>query len=102
MMTTPISFSFSKFLLSNSLFLVLILLSLKKGYALERREAAEGYYHTIHVSSLIPSSSCKPSAQGHSPLKLPLSRKYYLICMFAGLNTNLLIKAFENDAIQYP
>ena len=51
----------------NAYFLCLCLLfSLEKGYALEGRKVAESHHsHSIEVSSLLPSASCKPSTKGY-------------------------------------
>ncbi|KAJ6956988.1 aspartyl protease family protein [Populus alba x Populus x berolinensis] len=41
-----------------------LLFSLEKGYALEGRKVAESHHsHSIEVSSLLPSASCKPSTK---------------------------------------
>ncbi|WRX34330.1 Xylanase inhibitor [Theobroma cacao] len=60
----------SSTLLSSNLLLLLLLLllSLKQGYVLGRREAPADSHqlqhsHTVHVSSLLPSSVCSPSAK---------------------------------------
>ncbi|CAK9148749.1 unnamed protein product [Ilex paraguariensis] len=63
-MASPTGFIPVRFLLSASLFLLLLPSSLKKGYALKRIETSESRHHTVQVSSLLPASLCNPTTKG--------------------------------------
>ncbi|KAL3498249.1 hypothetical protein ACH5RR_040981 [Cinchona calisaya] len=65
-MATPTSITFFKFIPSTYLILILLSASWKKGYALERKLASENNYHTVHLSSILPSSFCNPPVKGPS------------------------------------
>ncbi|XP_027082822.2 aspartyl protease family protein At5g10770 [Coffea arabica] len=65
-MAPPTSITFFNFMISTYLILSQISVTFMKGHALERSLAAEINYHTVHVSSILPSSACKPSAKGPS------------------------------------
>ncbi|XP_006364268.1 protein ASPARTIC PROTEASE IN GUARD CELL 1-like [Solanum tuberosum] len=51
-------------LLSSSFLLILLSFSLEKSNALEGRKTIESNFHTIQLTSILPSSSCKPSSKG--------------------------------------
>lgn len=65
-MAPPTSLTFFNFMLSTYLILTQISMSFMNSHALERSLAAESNYHTVHISSILPSSACKPSAKGPS------------------------------------
>ncbi|XP_059275086.1 aspartyl protease family protein At5g10770-like [Lycium ferocissimum] len=63
-MATP-SCSSSYFLFFSSSFLLILLsFSLEKSHALEGRKTIESHFHTLELSSLLPSSSCNPARKG--------------------------------------
>lgn len=51
-------------LFSSSFLLILLSFSLEKSNALEGRKTIESNFHTIQLTSILPSSSCKPSSKG--------------------------------------
>ncbi|KAK4340813.1 hypothetical protein RND71_039314 [Anisodus tanguticus] len=51
-------------LFSSSFLLILLSFSLEKSHALEGRKAMESHFHTLELSSLLPSSSCSPTTKG--------------------------------------
>lgn len=78
-MACPSSITSFKFALSTCLTLLLISYSLKSGHASKENPTAEGNFHSVEISSILPSLTCKPSSFKGHPIMLYVSLFHFQI-----------------------